>query len=101
MKSLVWGNEDHPITQEFGTYDPATAGMYQYAAWYGWAAGTHIGLDVGMDRGTPIYAAEPGKVIQAGASESFRPRPVWIKQDDGKTAIYGHLWTNDVSVGLP
>jgi murein DD-endopeptidase MepM/ murein hydrolase activator NlpD len=99
MKSIVWGYTDEDITQGFGTYNPQTAGMYDYAAYYGWPAGTHIGLDVGVSKGTKIFAAEDGEVIQAGMSDSFRPKPVWIKEKDGDTAIYGHLWTNEVDVG--
>lgn len=99
LQSIVWGNDAYPITQEFGGYNPGTADMYQYAAEYGWPAGTHIGLDVGVPLGTNIYAAEGGSVVQAGMSTSFRPRPVWIEEDDGDIAIYGHLATNAVRLG--
>lgn len=99
ITSIVWGKKAYQITQEFGTYNPSTAGMYNYAASVGYPAGTHVGLDVGVPKFTPIFAAEPGTVIQAGFSDSFRPYPVWVKEDDGETAIYGHLWTDDVKVG--
>lgn len=97
--SLVWGNDSYPVTQEFGTYDPSTAGMYGYAADVGWPAGTHVGLDVRTPKGTPIFAAESGDVIAAGMNDYFRPMPVMVKEEDGDTAIYGHLWTNDVNIG--
>src|SRR4051795_11529025 len=99
ITSLVWGKKTYPVTQGFGTYNPSTAGMYDYASTVGWPAGTHVGLDVGVPKLTPIFAAESGEVIQAGASDSFRPMPVWIKEDDGQTAIYGHLWSDKVQVG--
>lgn len=99
MKSIVWGYNDYPITQEFGVINPGTAYMYGYATAYGYPAGTHIGLDIGMPRGTPIYAKDAGTVIQAGFSDSFRPAPIWIREDDGDVAIYGHMWTNAVRVG--
>lgn len=99
MKSQVWGFHDYPVSQDFGIYNASLAGWYQYASDYGWPAGTHIGLDVGMPRGTPIYANEPGVVERAGFSDSFRPKPVWIRENDGDTAIYGHMWTNTVKVG--
>lgn len=99
ISSLVWGNGSYPITQEFGVYNAANAQAYAYAASLGWPAGTHVGLDVGVPRGTPIFAAEPGEVIQSGPSHYFRPNPVYVKEDDGDIAIYGHLWQDYVSTG--
>ena len=57
MKSPVWGNVDYPVTQAFGErlggkYDA----WYAYAADWGHPAGTHIALDIGMPKGTNIYA---------------------------------------------
>ena len=99
ITSGVWGGVPEPITQPFGVYNPELARWYGYAADYGWAAGTHIGLDVGVPKFTPIYAAQSGKVSEAGFSDSFRPNPVRIIEDDGDEAIYGHLWSNVVSAG--
>lgn len=99
VESQVWGFNTYPVTQEFGTYNPGTSWMYEYASDYGWPSGTHIGIDVGVPFGTPIYANESGTVEQSGFSDSFRPNPVWIKENDGDTAIYGHMWTNTVKTG--
>jgi murein DD-endopeptidase MepM/ murein hydrolase activator NlpD len=52
-----------------------------------------------MPRGTPIFAKESGVVVEAGANEYFRPKPVYIQEDDGDIAIYGHLWDNTVKRG--
>lgn len=99
LSSGAWGDQSFPITQPFGVYNAELAGWYQYAAEYGWPAGTHIGLDVGMPKGTAIHAVESGTVKESGFSDSFRPNPVIIEEDDGDVAIYGHLWSNVVAPG--
>jgi murein DD-endopeptidase MepM/ murein hydrolase activator NlpD len=108
--SPVWGNKPFNISQEFGTFSEDTAAMYpaEYTVPLGWPAGTHIGLDVSMPRGTALFAMNPGKVIQAGPSPFFRPKPIWIettdnpdtiKNETGYVEIYGHAWTNSVKAG--
>jgi murein DD-endopeptidase MepM/ murein hydrolase activator NlpD len=90
---------DEPITQGFGAYSPDTASMYGYSSDYGWASGTHIGLDVGVPKLTRIYSPVAGEVIQAGPAPYFRPNPVYVLQDNGDVAIFGHLWSDAVTAG--
>lgn len=107
ISSGVWGNKDFEVSQGFGVYNADTAYMYNYSANLGYRAGTHVGIDVAMPRDTPIYAAADGVVSQAGASDYFRPNPVWIEAADNPDTsavdpeihIYGHLWENTVNVG--
>ena len=108
ISSSVWGGDSVPIYQGFGLKDPDTAYMYDYAVDYGYPAGTHIGLDIGVEKGTPIYALNEGVVDFAGFNNSFRPNPVYIKtKDDPDTKqneadfveVYGHLWSNTVRTG--
>jgi murein DD-endopeptidase MepM/ murein hydrolase activator NlpD len=112
IRSPAWGDKPFEISQNFGTYDPATAWMYpaEYTEPLGFPAGTHVGLDISMPRNTNIYALNTGKVTAGGPeiSEFFRPKPVWIETDDdpntrgnekGYVEIYGHLWENFVDVG--
>ena len=108
ISSSVWGGDSVPIYQGFGAIDPDTASMYDYAVDYGYPAVTHIGLDIGVEKGTPIYALNEGTVDFAGFNNSFRPNPVYIKtKDDPDTKqneadyveVYGHLWTNSVRTG--
>lgn len=98
IKSGVWGGE-YAVTQPFGVWGGELAPWYKYAADYGWAAGTHIGIDVATPKYTPIYAAQDGVVEEAGWSNSFRPNPVTVRESDGDMAIYGHLWSASVSPG--
>ena len=99
MKSIAWGYDDYPITQGFGVYNPDTASMYGYAADYGWRAGTHVGLDVGLPKLTRVYSPVSGEVIQSGFAPYFRPNPVYVLQDNGDVAIFGHLWSDTVADG--
>lgn len=100
MKSAVWNNEEYGISQPFGNMPGGSlGGSYQYSENYGWPAGTHIGVDVAIPPGVQIYAAESGTVIQSGFADFFRPAPIWVLEDDGDVAIYGHLWENNVFTG--
>jgi murein DD-endopeptidase MepM/ murein hydrolase activator NlpD len=113
ITSPVWGNVPYPITQDFGVIHPQTAPMYpgwSYTEPLGWPAGTHLGIDIAMNRGTKIYAAHAGKVEQGGPAlaQFFRPHPVYLRTEDdpntqkdesGYLEIYGHLWQNVVNMG--
>ncbi|MBO0856360.1 MAG: M23 family metallopeptidase [Nocardia sp.] len=50
----------------------------------------HYGLDFADSIGTPIHSVENGTVIDAGPASGFG---LWVrvKQDDGTTAVYGHV----------
>ncbi|MGF6887138.1 murein DD-endopeptidase MepM/ murein hydrolase activator NlpD [Nocardia sp. GAS34] len=50
----------------------------------------HYGVDFADPIGTPIESVENGTVIQAGPAQGFG---LWVRvrQDDGTTAVYGHV----------
>lgn len=50
----------------------------------------HYGDDFADPIGTPIQSVESGTVIQAGPAQGFG---LWVRvrQDDGTTAVYGHV----------
>lgn len=54
-----------------------------------WGA-MHSGLDFGAPIGSPIHSVSNGTVIEAGPASGFG---LWVrvKQDDGTTAVYGHV----------
>ncbi|MDR7300467.1 M23 family metallopeptidase [Haloactinomyces albus] len=60
--------------------------------------GSHAGIDIGADMGTPIHAPSGGEVISSGPASGFG---LWvrIKHDDGKVTVYGHINQSQVSVG--
>ena len=58
----------------------------------------HKGLDFRADRGTPVMAAGPGKVIKAGALGGYG-NIVIIEHGMGLTTRYGHLSKIDAKEG--
>ncbi|GAB3207132.1 hypothetical protein GCM10027262_18990 [Nocardia tengchongensis] len=62
-----------------------------------WGA-MHYGIDFADPIGTPIHSVMGGTVIDAGPASGFG---LWVrvKQDDGTTAVYGHVNDMYVNVG--
>jgi len=67
---MLWPTVGHLITQ--------------YFSWH------HCGLDIANKRGTPIYAAEAGVVIDSGWSTSGYGNKIDIDHGGGKMTRYGH-----------
>jgi murein DD-endopeptidase MepM/ murein hydrolase activator NlpD len=66
----------------------------------GFTAGVHNGLDLAAPIGTPIYAAAAGSVTAAGPRDPAGfGQVVYINNDDGTVAWYGHIDTWLVNVG--
>ncbi|MGY1714124.1 M23 family metallopeptidase [Geodermatophilus sp. SYSU D01106] len=66
---------------------------------YGARWGTmHYGVDIAAPIGTPIYAPEPGVVLQAGPASGFG-QAVYVQHGDGSITLYGHVDSFDVSAG--
>ncbi|MGY1650940.1 M23 family metallopeptidase [Geodermatophilus sp. SYSU D01119] len=66
---------------------------------YGARWGTmHYGVDIAAPIGTPIYAPEPGVVLQAGPASGFG-LAVYVQHDDGSITLYGHVNSFSVSAG--
>ncbi|WP_236831068.1 M23 family metallopeptidase [Blastococcus sp. KM273128] len=66
---------------------------------YGARWGTmHLGIDIAAPIGTPIYAPEPGVVLQAGPASGFG-LAVAIQHPDGVITVYGHVNQFFVSPG--
>ena len=55
----------------------------------------HGGMDIGSPCGTPIYAAGPGVVVQAGPAASYGTLVV-IDHGSGVLTRYAHMWNEDV-----
>ncbi len=71
---------DGYITSPFGDRsDPFTG-----------AAANHNGLDIGAAKGTPIYAASGGKVIQASDKKNGFGNCVIIEHSSGFRTLYAH-----------
>ncbi|MDR1796213.1 MAG: peptidoglycan DD-metalloendopeptidase family protein [Clostridiales Family XIII bacterium] len=59
---------------------------------------THEGIDFGADVGTPVYAADTGKVTSSGYLAGFG-LCVEIDHGEGVTTLYAHLSESFVEVG--
>lgn len=58
----------------------------------------HGGIDIAAPIGTPIKSAADGTVLDAGAASGYG-QWVRIANDDGTTAVYGHVDTYQVAAG--
>ncbi len=58
---------------------------------YGARWGTnHDGIDIANNTGTPVYAVTDGKVLEAGPASGYG-QWIRVRQDDGTTAVFGHV----------
>jgi murein DD-endopeptidase MepM/ murein hydrolase activator NlpD len=51
----------------------------------------HKGIDIAMNKGTPIQPYNAGKVVRIRLTNRGYGKYIMIKTDDGNTNIYGHL----------
>ena len=59
---------------------------------------THYGVDIAAPIGTPIYAPQAGRVLQAGPASGFG-LAVYVQHADGSITVYGHINAYFVSAG--
>ena len=81
-----------PCESPFGISSP-----YGWRVIYGMTE-FHLGIDLPNIIGTPIYAADGGKVVFAGDSPSYGYN-VRIEHADGYSTLYAHLSSINVKVG--
>jgi hypothetical protein len=79
-----------PVTQWYGMTDFARSGYYKGAP--------HTGIDFGVPTGTPVHAAERGKVTLAGWYGGYG-NAVMIDHGAGLASLYGHLQRFATAVG--
>lgn len=101
LKSAVWGNVPIRVTTENSMdvtpWNPDCS-WYQYGLQLCLNGCQHPGMDIGLSRGTALFAAESGRVEFAGKSRAYRPHYVAVMADSGSLQIYGHLWKVDPAV---
>lgn len=100
---------DMPILPSADEYLPETPNHFDGYIWptqgtvtsgYGWRWGRmHRGVDVAGPVGTPIVAAAPGVVEQAGWNSGGFGNLVEIRHPDGSMTRYAHNNTVSVSAG--
>ncbi|MCA1063231.1 peptidoglycan DD-metalloendopeptidase family protein [Rossellomorea sp. AcN35-11] len=57
---------------------------------YGTRSGTHKGMDIGGDIGSPVYSVAKGTVIKSYFSPSYG-HVVFVRHDNGYETVYAHL----------
>ena len=62
-------------------------------------SGSIVGLDIATEYGTPVRAAQSGKVIHAGWY-GLMGKCVIIQHEDGYVTYYAHLSRVDIDAGV-
>ena len=88
LNGLIWPSDARYITSPFGDRDQPTAG----------ASTNHKGVDIGASWYSKVYAAQSGKVIQAGWNGGYG-YSVTIHHNHGVSTLYAHLDSYNVRVG--
>ena len=99
-KVVYRGTKDPPPRIGTGTFDyPYDVNRGYVTSRFGMRWGRrHNGIDIGLPVGTPIYAADGGRVVSVGTNGGYG---MLIKIDHGANieTLYGHLSKYYVSVG--
>ena len=76
---------DFPVTQKFGEKITDPAG--------------HKGIDYALYHGTPVLAAQDGKVIRTAHLGTGYGKHIVLEHEDGLQTVYAHLSAVSVSLG--
>jgi len=77
-----------PVTSEFGSRSSPCASC----------SSNHAGIDLGAPIGTPVRAADGGKVLYAGWLSGYGKTMI-VEHANGRMTLYAHLDSMDVSTG--
>ncbi len=100
---ILRGTKPKPKGITTGTFANPMKGKRVYTDMYGsrdlnGSYDFHTGVDFSAPKGTPVYAADGGKVILAGRNDSYG-LCVIIRHSNGYDTLYAHLSKVDVKVG--
>lgn len=77
-----------PVTSEFGPRSSPCASC----------SSNHAGIDIGTPIGTPVRAADGGRVLYAGWLSGYGKTMI-VEHANGRMTLYAHLDSMDVSTG--
>ena len=101
LTSSVWGGFAAAVTTEHAEdvrpWNPDCS-WYAYGRELCLNGCQHPGMDIGVVRGTALYAAADGTVKFAGWADFFRPYHVVVRTPGGEEHIYAHMWSIDPGV---
>ena len=86
--SFIWPLDKYTVTSYFG----------EYRSGYDKKTGGHLGMDLGVNSGYPVMAADGGTVILAETVTSYG-NLIKIQHEDGVVTYYAHLSEIDVEAG--
>jgi len=86
------------MSQPYGCLETKFARRY-YPSCNNGRGGFHNGLDIATEYGTPIYAAEDGKVIAIGNAPYAYGIWAAVEHDNGLVTVYTHMSVRNVFVG--
>lgn len=87
--TFIWPiQQKFVITSEYGLVRDGFESSGEY----------HLGIDIGVPRGTPIYAADGGTVTYAGEFGTYGLH-IRILHENGVETYYAHMRSIDVKVG--
>ncbi|HOM33086.1 MAG TPA: peptidoglycan DD-metalloendopeptidase family protein [Candidatus Paceibacterota bacterium] len=97
---LLWPIRNAYVTQGYGE----TSDAQKFYSSGNYKSPSHNGIDIRASVGTPIYAAEDGKVVAAGNQDNYcykgsYGRFIVIEHNNNLTTLYGHLSLISVNVG--
>lgn len=81
IKTWVWPTNGHRITGKYGTHRDKPKPH------------THAGVDIGVHKGSPVYAAGKGVVTYVGYKGGATGNLIVIKHDGGLTSLYMHVYS--------
>lgn len=79
-----------PVTSEFGPRSSPCASC----------SSNHAGIDIGTPIGTPVRAADGGRVLYAGWLSGYGKTMI-VEHANGRMTLYAHLDSMDVNAGTP
>lgn len=96
-KLILKGIKERPRTLAYGEFHMPSRGSITSRFGKRWGS-MHTGIDIGVPIGTPVKAADGGKVIFSGWKGSYG-KLVIIDHENGYTTYYGHCSQLKVKTG--
>jgi murein DD-endopeptidase MepM/ murein hydrolase activator NlpD len=91
----VGGKAPLPSTGSGDIVSPTTG---ELTSEFGERGGSHNGIDIANEIGTPIYSTAAGEVVESGPASGFG-KWVRVQHGDGTISVYGHISRSLVSEG--
>jgi murein DD-endopeptidase MepM/ murein hydrolase activator NlpD len=95
---ILKGTKERPRTLAYGNFTNPRTGVITSRFGPRWGE-IHTGLDISAPKGSPVLAADGGKVIFSGASGSGYGNLIIVDHENGYVTYYAHLNSMNVKKG--